>query len=155
VAANERSPERTSFRPSRKRVLFDQRNHFGDFTEDIFCRVPAGDADVIIPDTFAIIDRLRRPKCRAPRSGHLPVLLADEILDAGLFSLSGVERANAFVDLCAQRAQLLDMREHRPPDLLLILSGEAFDFGYCFFQRFDHDASMPKPSMEGSSYPPP
>src|SRR4029078_6006853 len=101
--------------------------------------MPAGDPGVIVPDTLAIVERLRRPKRHAPGCGHLPVLLPDEILDAGLSALSRIERADALVDFRAPRAQLLDIREQCPADLFLILGGQALDCGYGLFKRFDHD----------------
>src|SRR5581483_11670331 len=108
-------------RSSRKRMVFDQRDHFGDFAEDVFRGMPAGNPDVVIPNPLAIVERLRRPERRAPGYGHLPVLLPDKIVNAGLSSLSRIERADTLVDFRAQRAQLFDMREQCPPDLLLIL----------------------------------
>jgi hypothetical protein len=73
---------------------------------------------------------------------HLPVLLPDEILDAGLPSLSRIEGANAFVDFRAQCAQLFDLGEQGLPDLFLTLGGQALDFGYGLFKCFDHHASI-------------
>jgi len=56
--------------------------------------------------------------------------------------LSRIERAEALVDFRAQGAQLFDVREQCPPDLFLILGGQAFHFGYGFFKCFDHETSI-------------
>lgn len=50
--------------------------------------------------------------------------------------------ADALVDFRAQGAQLLDVREQRPPDLLLILSRQALHFGNGLFECYDHDGSI-------------
>jgi hypothetical protein len=50
-------------------------------------------------------------------------VLPNEAVDSGLFSPSRVERADAFVDFRAQRAQLFDMSEQCPSDLFLVLGG--------------------------------
>jgi len=84
----------------------------------------------------------------APAFGHLPVLLADEIVDAGLPSLSGIERADALVDFRAQRTQLLDVREQCPSDLFLVLGRQALNFGNGLFKCFDHEANIPNRSTE-------
>jgi hypothetical protein len=34
------------------------------------------------------------------------------------------------------------VREECPPNLFLILGGQALDFGYGLFKCFDHDASI-------------
>ena len=47
---------------SRKRVLFNQRNHFGDFTEYVFCGMSAGDLRVVVPNALAIVERLEATK---------------------------------------------------------------------------------------------
>lgn len=86
----------------------------------------------------------------APGLGHLPALLPDEIVDAGLSSLSRIERADSLVDFRAQGAQLFDMREQCPPDLLLILGGQALYFGNGLFKRFDHDGSIANRSPQNS-----
>jgi len=134
-----------------KRMVFDQRNHFGDFAKYLFRGIPAGGPDVVIPNPFAIFERLGRPKSRAPSFGHLPVLLPDEIVDAGLSSLTRIERADAPVDFRAQRAQLLDMRQQCPPDLLLILGGQTFHFGDGLFEFLDHYDSIPNCSARGEA----
>src|SRR5205807_2887313 len=85
------------------------------------------------------------------RSAILPVLLPDEIVDGGLCSLPRIERANAPIDFYAQCAQLFDMREQRPPDLFLILLGQALHFGNGLFKRFDHDANIPNPQCKTAS----
>lgn len=73
---------------------------------------------------------------------ELPILLPKKNVDAGLSSLSRIERADAFVDFRAQGAQLLDMGEQCPPDLLLIFGGQALHFGDGLFECFDHGASI-------------
>jgi len=103
-----------------------------------------------IPNPVAIVERLWRPEGRAVGCGHLLVLLPDEIVDAGLSSLSGIERADALVDFSAQGAQLLDMREQCPPDLFLILGGQAFHFGNGLFKCFHHKANIPNRSTRNS-----
>ncbi len=102
--------------------------------------MPAGDPDVVFPNPLAIVERLGRPERRAPGFGHLPALLPDEIGDARHSSLSRIERADALVDFRAQGAQLLEMGEQRPPDLFLILRGQALHFGNGLFKCLDHDA---------------
>ncbi len=51
--------------------------------------------------------------------------------------------ADALVDFGAQGAQLLDVGEQRPPDLLLILGRQALQFGDGSFEGLDHGASIP------------
>jgi hypothetical protein len=46
---------------SRKRMFFDQCNHFGDFAEYLFRGMAAGDPDIVMPNPLAIVERLRRP----------------------------------------------------------------------------------------------
>jgi hypothetical protein len=115
-------------------MVFDQRDRFCDATKDLFGGMPAGDLDVVIPNTFAIIERLGRPDSAAPGFGHLPVLLPQKIVDTGFSSLPRIEGANALVDFRAQGAQLFDMREQCPPDLFLILGGQALDCGNGLFE---------------------
>jgi hypothetical protein len=134
-------------------MAFDQRNHFGDFAEDLFRGMPAGDPDVVIPNPLAIVERLGRPERRAASFGQLPVLLPDEIVDAGLSSPSRIERADALVDFGAQRAQLFDMGEQCPPDLFLILGGQALHFGNGLFKCLDHVSSIPNRSTQNSKSP--
>ncbi len=119
-----------------------------DFAEHLFCGMPAGNPDVVIPNPLAIVERLGRPESRAPRFGHLPAFLPDEIVDAGLSPLSRIERADALVYFRAQCAQPLDMREQCPPDLFLILGGQALHFGNGLFEGFDHDTSIPNRSTQ-------
>jgi hypothetical protein len=40
------------------------------------------------------------------------------------------------------------MREQRPPDLFLILGGQALHFGNGLFKCLDHDASIPNRSTQ-------
>ena len=128
---------------SRKRMFFDQRDHFGDFAEYLFCGMAAGDPDVVIPNPFAVSESLRRPERHAPGLGHLPILLSDEIVDAGLSSLSCIERTDALVDFRAQCSQLLDVREQGPSDLFLILGGQPLYLGNGLFECFDHNHIIP------------
>jgi hypothetical protein len=65
----------------RKRMVFDQRNHLGNFAKYLFCGMPAGDPDVVIPNLLAIVERLGRPESRALGVVHLLGLLPDEIVD--------------------------------------------------------------------------
>jgi hypothetical protein len=132
-------------------MIFDQRNHFGDFSEYLFSGIPAGDPDVVIPNPLAIVERLGRPEGRALGLRHLPVLLPDEIVDAGLSYLSRIERAEALVDFRAQGAQLFDMGEQCPPDLFLILGRQTLHFGDGLFKCFDHEISIPNRSRQNSS----
>jgi hypothetical protein len=140
-------------RASGEWIVFDQRDCFSDVAEDFFRGVPAGDPDVVVLNPFAIVERLGRPESSAPGFGHLPVLLPEKIVDAGLSALSRIERADAFVDFRAQGAQLFDMREQRPPDLLLILGGQALDFGNGLFKCLDHDGSVPNGSRRLPAHP--
>ena len=73
---------------------------------------------------------------------ELPSPHPEKIVDAGLPSLSRIERADALVDFGAQCAQLLDVGEQRPPDLFLILGGQALHFGNGLFECLDHGASI-------------
>src|SRR5579872_4671779 len=50
---------------SRKRMFFDQRDHFGDFAEYLFRGMAAGDPDVVIPNPFAVSESLRLPERHA------------------------------------------------------------------------------------------
>ena len=89
------------------------------------------------------------PEFAAFHPGYgLTVLLPDEVFDAGLASLSRIERADALVDFGAQGAQFLDMRQQRPPDLLLILGGQALHFGDGLFQCLDHQTSISNRSTQ-------
>src|SRR5215218_568640 len=75
-------------------MVFDQRNHFGDFAKHLFGGMPASDPGVVIPNPLAIVERLGRPERRAPGFGHLPALMPDEIGNARHSSLSRIERAD-------------------------------------------------------------
>jgi hypothetical protein len=57
-------------RPPYKRMIFDGGNHLTDFAKNFFCRVPARNAFVIIPNLIKIDERFRRPNGRAPAPGH-------------------------------------------------------------------------------------
>ena len=137
-------------RASRKRMVFDQRNRFGDFAEHLFRGVPAGDPDVVVPNPLAIVERLGRPARLSARFGRLPGLLPEKIVDAGLSSLPRIERADALVDFRAQCAQLFDVREQCPPDLFLILGGQTLHFGNGLFECLDHGSSIPNRSTRNS-----
>src|SRR3972149_3317255 len=86
-------------------MVFDQRDHFGDFAEDLFCGMPAGDPDVVIPNPFAIVERLGRPERRTPGSSHLPVLLPDEIVDTGLSLPCPASRERMPLSISARNAR--------------------------------------------------
>jgi hypothetical protein len=47
----------------------------------LFCGMPAGDPDVVIPNLLAIVERIGRPESRAPGVVPLLGLLPDEIVD--------------------------------------------------------------------------
>ena len=115
----------------------------GDFAEHLFCGMAAGDPDVVILNPFAVSESLRRPERHAPGLGHLPILLSDEIADAGLSTLSCIERTDALVDFRAQCSQLLDVREQGPSDLFLILGGQPLYLGNGLFECFDHEHIVP------------
>ena len=68
--------------------------------------------------------------------------LGEELFDVELFSLTGVERADAFVEFGAKAMKLLDMREQLLPDFLLIGIGKPRRFGNGAFERFDHVATL-------------
>jgi hypothetical protein len=123
-------------------MVFDQRDDIADAAQDLFRSVPAGDADVVIPDTVAIGERLGRPQSGAPGGRHLAVLLPEEVVDAGLASLARIERVEALVDLSTQGAQFFDVGEQRPPDLFLILGRQALHFGNGLLKRFDHASTI-------------
>jgi hypothetical protein len=52
-------------------VFFNESDRFADAAEDFFCRVPASDFDVIIPNPITIGERFRRPNRRSASSGHI------------------------------------------------------------------------------------
>jgi hypothetical protein len=72
-ARGKRPESRAQFisRPPYKRMIFDGGNHLADLAENFFCRVPAGDALVVIPNLSNIDDRFRRPNGRASTPGHI------------------------------------------------------------------------------------
>ncbi len=72
-------------------MVLDQRNQVANFANDLFRSVRARDPDIIVANPLSIVERLGRPERRAPGPGHLPVLLPEKIVDAGLYSLPSTE----------------------------------------------------------------
>jgi hypothetical protein len=72
-ARGKRTKSRAQFisGPPYKRMIFDGGNHLTDFAKNSLCRVPAGDALVVIPNLINIDERFRRPNGRAPAPGHI------------------------------------------------------------------------------------
>jgi Ribbon-helix-helix protein, copG family len=69
----------------------------------------------------------------------IPLVLSfEEILDVERLALARIERADTFVDLGSQLAQLLDVRQQPLADLLLIGIRQSGDFRDCLFEHLDH-----------------
>ena len=67
---------------------------------------------------------------------------ANDVLGIERLAAAGIEGANAGIEVGAQRAQLLDMREQLLPDLLLRGLGEIGHFGQGLAS---HGQSRPRP----------
>jgi hypothetical protein len=57
------------------------------------------------------------------------VQLPEKLFDVERLALARVERSDALVDLRAELAELLDVRQKPPPDLLLICIRQVRHFG--------------------------
>ena len=56
------------------------------------------------------------------------IFLAEEFVDIERLALAAIQRTDAFVDIVAERAQLVDMRQEFATDLFLIGIGQIGNF---------------------------
>ena len=103
-------------------MVFDQRNHFGDFAEYFFSGIPAGDPDVVIPNPLAIGERLgdQRAARLASAIYRFFCRMKSSILDSLPCPASSERMPLSFPP--AMRAAFRH-GEQCPPDLFLILGG--------------------------------
>lgn len=70
------------------------------------------------------------------------VLLTKEFVDIEGFALPAIQGTDAFVDIAAKIAQLVDMRQELAPDLFLIGIRQIGDFYDRLFERLDHGVNI-------------
>jgi hypothetical protein len=73
------------------------------------------------------------------------VQFIEEFLDIERGARTGVQRADALVDILAELTQFLDMRQQLPTNLLLVVLREHRNSRQRLFERLHHPAIIPNP----------
>jgi hypothetical protein len=73
------------------------------------------------------------------------VQFIEEFLDIERGARTGVQRADALVDILAELTQFLDMRQQLPTNLLLVVLREHRNSRQRLFERLHHPVIIPNP----------